>query len=632
MCGLVGYLNASNEPASERLVQKMTAAIVHRGPDAEGSFVAKNLALGHRRLSIIDLSEAGTQPMTSSDGRFTIAYNGEVYNFKNIKEELKHAGYKFRSDTDTEVVLNAFSYWGISCFARFNGMFACAIYDEKQQELTLARDRYGIKPLYLGFSKKRFYFCSEIKGILADPSFEPAVCSIGMQQYFTFQNFFDHGTLFQNSVMFPAGSHAVIQIGDNFPRKLDELKTTQFWDFKFSRATNLKSQNEASEELQFLFRQAVNRQLVSDVPVNCYLSGGMDSGSITAIASESVERLRTFTCGFDLTSASGLELAFDERAAAEKISYEFGTEQYEMVLKSGDMERVMSEYVWAIENPMVGQSYMNYYIAHLASKFGKVVLAGTGGDELFGGYPWRYFYGSEGNKTPSYPDEYFNYWQRLVPSEQIGCLLRPAIEKSEAFDGKETFANVIFKHDSSPSTGESFFNNSLYLECKTFMHGLLTIEDKVSMAHSLETRVPFLDNDLVDFACTVPATHKVSFLQKHEAVDENLAGKRIYSEQKRTNDGKQVLRAALSNILPNEITSGVKQGFSAPDASWAKGDSIDFVRDRLCNKSNKIYDFLDYDTSQQLLEDHFSGATNRRLFVWSMIFVDEWQKLFFEKR
>ena len=160
MCGLVGYLNASNEPASERLVQKMASAIVHRGPDAEGSFVSNNLALGHRRLSIIDLSEAGTQPMTTSDGSFTIAYNGEVYNFKNIKEELKHAGYKFRSNTDTEVVLNAFSHWGENCFAKFNGMFACAIYDENRRELILARDRYGIKPLYLGFSNKRFYFSS----------------------------------------------------------------------------------------------------------------------------------------------------------------------------------------------------------------------------------------------------------------------------------------------------------------------------------------------------------------------------------------------------------------------------------------------------------------------------------------
>ena len=207
MCGLVGYLNASSEPASERLVQKMASAIVHRGPDAEGSFVSNNLALGHRRLSIIDLSEAGTQPMTTSDGSFTIAYNGEVYNFKNIKEELKHAGYKFRSNTDTEVVLNAFSHWGENCFAKFNGMFACAIYDENRRELILARDRYGIKPLYLGFSNKRFYFSSEIKGMLADPFFESAVCSVGMQQYFTFQNFFDR------SISMSIQIHILIRMG-----------------------------------------------------------------------------------------------------------------------------------------------------------------------------------------------------------------------------------------------------------------------------------------------------------------------------------------------------------------------------------------------------------------------------------
>jgi asparagine synthase (glutamine-hydrolysing) len=349
--------------------------------------------------------------------------------------------------------------------------------------------------------------------------------------------------------------------------------------FNFREPENPASEEEYIEELDRLFRQAVNRQLVSDVEVGVYLSGGMDSGSITAIAATQLPYIKSFTCGFDLNSASGLELSFDERENAEYMSYLFKTEHYEMVLKAGDMERVLPEVARHIEEPRVGQSYPNYYVAQLASKFVKVVLAGAGGDELFGGYPWRYYRAVVNSDFEQYIDKYYLYWQRLIPNKTIHEVFRPVWERVKHVWTRDIFRNVFLRKVEGLETPEDYINHSLYFEAKTFLHGLLVIEDKLSMAHSLETRVPFLDNDLVDFSMQVPVNLKLRNLEEVIRISENEPAK-VKRYYEKTGDGKLILRKVMQRYVPEKITSGIKQGFSAPDASWFKGESIDYVNSR----------------------------------------------------
>lgn len=347
MCGIVGLLNFSSESVSESLLNAMTDSLAHRGPDGRGTWLNNNVGLGHRRLSIIDLSSAGHQPMKTADERYILSYNGEIYNFKEIRSELLSLGYRFFSDTDTEVVLNAYVEWGEKCLEKFNGMFSLAIWDNLKEEFFLARDRYGIKPLYYYFGNELFIFGSEQKAIALHPKVKLKVDCEALLEYFTFQNFFTDKTLSQNVNMFPAGSWARVSL----KQKANCLRFVNYWDFDFQQQNNTISENECEEELDRLFRQAVKRQMVSDVEVGAYLSGGIDSGGITAIAAEYSSQLKSFTCGFDLNSATGMELSFDERDRAELMSYLFKTEQYEMVLKAGDMERAFPIVARHLEEP-----------------------------------------------------------------------------------------------------------------------------------------------------------------------------------------------------------------------------------------------------------------------------------------
>ena len=316
-------------------------------------------------------------------------------------------------------------------------------------------------------------------------------------------------------------------------------------DYKFEEPQQTLSEEEYIEQLQYLFRKSVERQMVSDVPVGSYLSGGMDSGSITALASKSINNLKTFTCGFDLHSASGIEMAYDEREKSEWMSYQFGTEHYEIVLKAGDMERCMKELVWAIEEPRVGQSYPNYYVSRLASKFVKVVLSGAGGDELFGGYPWRYYRSVKNQNFEEYVDKYFAFWQRLVPQDIQNELLMPLGSEIRNLEARDIFMEVFHDVDKKKVSPEECVNHSMYFEAKTFLHGLLVIEDKISMASSLETRIPFLDNELVDFAMKLPVNMKLSKLNEVARIDENESGHKIDKYYKRTKDGKKLLRKEI---------------------------------------------------------------------------------------
>lgn len=375
MCGITGYCSFKGLPAREENIRAMTETLRHRGPDGMGTLVDGPVALGHTRLAVLDLTPAASQPMSSSDGLHSIVYNGEVYNHALLRRELVRLGHEFRSRSDTEVVLNAYRQWGPECVGRLNGMFAFCILDNRKRELFLARDRYGVKPLYYFADAGKFLFASESKAFLRHPDFSPGMDPEALTEYLTFQNILTDRTFFRGVRLLPPGHYARVPLDGSRRPAL-----THYWDFRFHEDRTL-ALPEAEEELTRLFMQAVRRCLTSDVEIGLYLSGGVDSGSIAAVASRVQPYLKSFTCGFDLHSASGLEIAFDERERSEYLSWLFKTEHYESVLKSGDMERVMPLLAWHLEEPRLGQSYPNWFAARLASRFVKVVLSGR--EQLF---------------------------------------------------------------------------------------------------------------------------------------------------------------------------------------------------------------------------------------------------------
>ncbi len=629
MCGIAGIMcmqrKSCNVEENKMLIKRMTDSIAHRGPDGEGQVYLDDghVFLGHRRLAIIDLSDAAKQPMHSLDGRYTMTYNGEIYNYRTLRVELEKKGYSFFSDSDTEVVLNAYAEWGVKSFEKLNGIFAFAIWDNYMKELLLVRDRYGTKPLYYADILGQLVFASEYKAILAHPDYQKKLNLYALKEYFTFQNIFSNVTFLEGIKILEAGSYLKVGYDDK------NIPTAEvYWDYNFCELKENISKQEYEEELNRLFVQAVKRQLVCDVPVGSYLSGGIDSGSITAIASRYMQDLKTFTCGFDLHSASGMELLYDEREKAEYMSYKFKTEHYEMVLKAGDMERCMRKLVWHLEDPRVGQSYPNFYAAKLSSNFVKVVLAGSGGDELFAGYPWRYYRAVNCHSFDEYLENYFAYWQRLVKHDEMEAFFAPVYDEIKDYSMEIVFRNVFDKIPKRNLSPQQSVNYSLYLEAKTFLHGLLIVEDKLSMAHGLETRVPFLDNDLVDFAMRVPVGLKLSKLQDVEMLNENEYGNKTDKYFERNKDGKIILRNVMEQYIPKEISNGAKQGFSAPDASWFRGESIDYVHSIISNPNSLIYDYLNKKSVECMFRKHVSGEENKRLLIWSIISFNEWMNCF----
>ena len=618
MCGICGVVQLNGEPVQAATLDRMNKEIAHRGPDGHGAWIDGPVGLAHRRLAIIDLTETGRQPMRNEDGSVLVTYSGEIYNFRELRAELEATGrHTFHSQSDTEVLVHGYEEWGEESVCKLNGHFAYALWDSRRRRLFLARDRFGTRPLYYFTDGKRFIFGSEVKAILAHPDVPRGVDLAALNEYFTFQNILTDLTLFKGVRLLPPGCWMSVEAG-----KAPVLH--RYWDYRFDPDPPKMEMGEAAGELQRLFRQAVTRQLMSEVPLGCYLSGGMDSGSITAVARENLGRLCTFTLGFDLSSASGLELGFDERERAEALSNLIKTEHYEMVLHAGDMEQVLPQLIWHVEDLRVGQCYPNYYVARLASKFVKVVLSGAGGDELFGGYPWRYYRGL--NAPPDqFQRSYYDFWQRLVSDEDKQRLFRGELQGEMSHHPTfEVFRSVLDGANLPLESAEDRINACLYFELKAFLHGLLVIEDRISFAHGLETRAPFLDNDLVDFALRVPVSLKLDPESLVTEVDEDD----VLKSRMRASGGKLVLREAMSMSRPAHVTGRAKQGFSAPDASWFRGESIDYVNSLLRDTRSPIYEFLKPEYVMGRLDEHTSGHINHRLFIWSLLSFEWWLRNF----
>jgi asparagine synthase (glutamine-hydrolysing) len=626
MCGILGIYNLDGSTVNKNSIEFMGNQISHRGPDGDGVYIKNNLGFVHKRLAILDPSEKGHQPMHSKNDEWIVVFNGCIYNFKELREELIELGHVFRSESDTEVIVEGLAAYGTSFIERFNGMFAIGAWNTEEKKLYLIRDRYGIKPLYYWFNGKSLVFSSEIKAIIKHPDYQIEVDLNALNEYFTFQNIFSYNTLFKGVHMLPPANTVTVS------REMKFVKHRSWWDYDFSKTNNEMSFGKAKERTKRLFEQAVTRQMVSDVPVGAYLSGGIDSGSIASVASKKVDRLATFTCGFDMNEVTGREANFDERRDAELMANHLKTEQFEQVMNAGDIRWSLPKLVYHLEDLRVGMSYPNYYISRLASKFVKVCLQGTGGDELFGGYPWRYYKVFDSLSQRDFFDQYYDFWQRLVPKKEKAALFNESVlSKIDLNAPRKVFERVFtFNEKLKYKTPQDHINNSLYFEIKTFLPGLFLVGDKLAMAHGLEERFPFMDNDLVDFAMEVPVEHKLGDLTKEiDKIDENLEiSKKAYREH---DDGKNVLRKAMQDYIPDQILNRKKQGFSAPDESWYRGENATYIKEILLHTDTQCTEFINKTYIDKIVNEHLNEGKNHRLLIWSFLNFEWWCRIFLNK-
>jgi asparagine synthase (glutamine-hydrolysing) len=595
MCGIAGTFRpdpADGGPDAET-ARVMAGLIAHRGPDAEGLLIEGPVALASRRLAIIDLSAAGRQPLYNEDGSIGIVYNGELYNFQTLRRDLAARGHRFRSATDTEVIVHAYEEFGPDCVRHFNGMFAFAVWDRRRATLFLARDRFGVKPLYYAWIDGVLAVASEVKAFFALPGFRADVDPEALVEYFTFQNILSDRTLFKGVRLLPPGATLTV-------RRQGTPVIERYWQFQFAPGED-RGEAYYVAGVRERFEEAVRRQLMSDVPVGSYLSGGMDSGSICAVASRQIPHLHTFTGGFNTAGVAGDEALTDERVAAESMAVSLGTEHYQMLVQPGDMPRVMADLIWHLEDLRVGSSYHNYYIARLASRFVKVVLAGAGGDELFAGYPWRYRHAAGATNRADFERRYAAFWSILLPDAARPAFFGDALAGvARDFSAVDAVAGVM-----AGSAAESPLDLALTFEARTYLQGLFIVEDKLSMAHSLESRVPFLDNDLVDFACAIPAHHKV-----------------------RAGASKLVLRKAMRGLIPDHILNARKQGFTPPEDAWYRGPALPYLRQVILSPRGLERGHFRPEALETVFAEHVAGARNHKKLLWSLLCFEWWNRVF----
>jgi asparagine synthase (glutamine-hydrolysing) len=599
MCGIAGTFQANGailDPASaEAATRRMGASIAHRGPDAEGFLFDGPAALVNRRLAIIDLTEAGRQPMYNEDGSIGLVYNGELYNFQALRRELVERGHRFRSHSDTEVIVHAYEQYGPDCVRHFNGMFAFALWDRVRSTLFLARDRFGVKPMYYTWLGHTLAIASEVKAFLALPQFTVAPDPDAVVEYFTFQNIFSDRTLFKGVRLLPAGTTMTVHAGGR-------VQTQRYWSFRFD-ATADRGEQYYVDGVRDLFEDAVRRQLMSDVPVGSYLSGGMDSGSICAVASQQLPHLHTFTGGFPVAGVSGLEAFSDERAQARSMAVAMETEHHDLAIEPDDMTALLPELVWHLEDLRVGSSYHNYAVAGLARQHVTVVLSGAGGDELFAGYPWRYAHATGARTRAEFARAYGKFWSILVTDTE-----KPAFFAGDSGLAARNFsAPAAVEQVIGDAPADDMLNLALTFEARTYLQGLFVVEDKLSMAHSLESRVPFLDNDLVDFAMAIPSHYK-----QHDGTS------------------KYVLRRAMQGLIPDHILRARKQGFAPPEDAWYRGPALPYLRDIVLSPRSLGRGFFRPEALHRVFDEHATGQRTHKKLLWSLLCFEWWNRIFVE--
>jgi asparagine synthase (glutamine-hydrolysing) len=623
MCGICGKLNFDYRAGvSHALLTRMADAIRHRGPDDDGYYTSGNVGLGFRRLSIIDL-KTGHQPISNEDGTAWLVFNGEIYNYRELRQELLDKGHVFRTTTDTEVIIHLYEEMGEECVKKLRGMFGFAIWDERRKTLMLARDRIGIKPLYYYLSDKCLIFASEMKAILADPEVEREILPGMIDRFLTFQYLPGAETIFKGIHKLEPGSYLTV--------RNNEVKVSSYWDLSF--APSSMSLRDAEARLAEMLDETMRLHMISDVPVGFLLSGGFDSTVLLSIASAQTERqLSSFTVGF-----SGTEVA-DERPYAALAAKHFGTKHHEITITSKQFESFLPQYIWHMEEPICEPpAVAMYYVSKLATESVKVLISGEGGDEAFGGYPvYRRMLWIERLKRMLGPfseagSRGLTSLNRVVKSRLVGqyapLLGRPL--ESVYYSGlsnpfsyfnqhagelytpafaqevsKEYSLSAVQRYLDGGPKGDPI-NKMLYVDTKTWLgHDLLLKADKMTMANSIELRVPFLDHEILEFAASLPGNYKVRGLAT-----------------------KYFAKRALKRHVPPEILNRKKAGFPVPYASWLRTDMREWLRDILLDRTTLERGYFQKACVEHLIGENVrTGAYSKELFCLAVL--ELWHRTF----
>jgi asparagine synthase (glutamine-hydrolysing) len=626
MCGICGKLNFDrNRPVDAKLIHSMMDRIRHRGPDGAGHYVSGPVGLGHRRLSIIDLS-TGDQPMTNEDGSVWVVFNGEIYNFKELRRELEQRGHRFRSTSDTEVIVHMYEEMGDACISRFRGMFAFALWDDRRQRLLLARDRVGIKPLYFTDTGSSVVFASEIKALLADPEVDRAVDYAAIDRFLTYYYLPGNGTLLE-------GIHK-LEPGHYLTADSQGVSIRPYWDLQIEKTHPKASLEDSANRLKELLSGLVKDHMISDVPVGVLLSGGVDSTGILSFASSHAQTpLHTFTMGFD-------GAVVDERPFARLAAKTFGTEHHEVSMSAAEFRDFLPQYVWHMEEPVCEPPALAlYFVARLARQCSvKVLLSGEGGDEAFAGYQdYRNVLLLERLKTGVGPLKSVlkagfgvmaaagwgraSHYASLVDRDVTDYFYSRASGPTTFFNRSkfalynDGIAKLIDRSASDEPTRRLWKNVSnaelidqlLYIDTKSWLpDDLLVKADKMTMAASVELRVPLLDHTLLEFAASLPGEHKVRGFQL-----------------------KRVLRHALRHSVPDAILNRKKAGFPVPYARWLRGELRDFVNDTVLERGSFCDTHFSRETiSNMLHEHHVSGQNSKEVF--SLLVLQLWHRQFLQ--
>jgi asparagine synthase (glutamine-hydrolysing) len=608
MCGIVGIVHWGRIPDAMERTRRMVASIRHRGPDDEGDWSDGDVALGAVRLSIVDLT-GGHQPMANEDRAVWVVFNGEVYNHVELRRDLVAARHDFASShSDTEVLVHGWEEWGERLPEKLNGMFAFALWDARTRSMFLARDRYGVKPLYVAaLEGGGVVFASEIRALHASGLVSLAPRPSSVVEYFTQQNLWGEETFFAGVSAFPPATAERVGLSGG--------RRWRYWDYRFSRSSRL-SLADAAVAHRELLHAAVRRQMGSDVPVACYLSGGIDSSGICAAASQVDARLKAYCCVFDVEGV-GEDRCVDERAFARGAARWLGVECIEYEVSSAALPAALRPTVRALEDPRMGMSYENFLIAQRVARDSKVVLSGTGGDELHGGYVYRYEATATGRRRARGVAWVKDLLRRTLatdgrrgPSPFLALLNVPIPEErvAEAFT-PEFLAACGQRHSVEERVtsllaecqSDDPWDQMMYLDARAYLHGLLALEDKLSMAHSLEARVPLLDNDLVDFVCDLPWRHLCDGAM-----------------------GKIVFRESVRPLVPTEVYRKPKMGFGPPDASWYRGPLRPFLEETLATKRIARRGVLQPAFVARVLAEHFGGRVNHVSLIWSLLSLEAW--------
>ncbi len=625
MCGIAGFTGFRGMPGvAQATLEGMCEVLAPRGPDGKGVVVGAKVALGHRRLSIIDI-EAGAQPMTSPDGRYHITYNGEVYNYIELRKELESRGFRFSTHSDTEVVLQQYMADGVDCLEKLNGMFSFAIWDNAEEKLFLARDRMGIKPLHYGFVNGELVFASEIKALLQYPGLSRDIDPHSLSKFLAFAYIPAPHTMFRDIRKLEPGCFLLFS--------KEGLKKQVYWDIPLQdHPISGMTTEECEEGIRSLLRDSVKKRLRSDVPVGVFLSGGVDSSAITALAAEATSgTLHTFSVGFE-------EASYDESPYAKQVAAQFSTEHHHEVLSEKTAVEMIPTVMGILDEPFGDPSILpTYLLSKFTSQHVKVALGGDGGDELFAGYPAfaahkiterlsilptrmrdrimgvarripvSHSYASAGYLLQQFfkgvgisPEVRFFLWLGAFGNDRRKQIMGPAMQ--EQLTRENPYEDIINYVGQSRLVSD--FERLLYLCAKLYLQDDILVKvDRASMANSLEVRTPFLDHDLVSFVSRLPSTHKLHGLKS-----------------------KYILKRAMRPILPRNIINRRKAGFSIPVAKWMKCDLRDMMED-LCSSASLARDgLLDPTQVRRLLDEHYENRRDNRKEIWPLFAFLMWRE------